>query len=278
MAQLLNITPEEYHARPGFSASVAKTLISRSPLHAWQEHPEYGGVAKDPTKSMDIGTVIHKMVLGKGTSFRPLDFRDWRTDKAKEARQEARDEGVVPILAEDHKEATFAAIAIMRALIKRGIKLDGSSEQAMEWHEQTPTGPLLCRGMLDHLTSDMRTIFDLKVTEDASPRSIERTAENFGHAIQHAAYMSGIAKVNKAIAGRVTMRFIFVEPNRPYAVNIVEPDGVFRELGERRWERACNAWARCVKDNEWPGYGEGVEQITAPAWALSQEGYTTDER
>lgn len=278
MAQLLNITPEEYHVLPGFSSSIAKVLISKSPLHAWQEHPEYGGVAKDPTKSMDIGTVIHKMVLGKGTSFRALDFMDWRTDKAKEARQEARDEGVVPILADDHKEATFAAMAIMRALIKRGIKLDGTSEQAMEWHEQTPCGPILCRGMLDHLTADMRTIYDLKVTEDASPRSIERTAENFGHAIQHAAYMSGISKVNKAIAGRATMRFIFVEPNRPYAVNIVEPDGVFRELGERRWERACKAWARCVKANEWPGYGDGVEQITAPAWALSQEGYTTDER
>ena len=45
--QILRISPDEYHERDGLSASVATTLINKSPLHAWSQHPKYGGKSKD---------------------------------------------------------------------------------------------------------------------------------------------------------------------------------------------------------------------------------------
>lgn len=277
-ARLLTCDPEAYHKLPGLSSSIAKTLITRSPLHAWHEHPAYGATGKDPTKAMDRGAVMHRIILGKGKAFKVLHFDDWRTNKAKEARDEARASGLVPILAEAYEQASFGAMAIMKQLASRGVKLDGDSEQGMEWDEMSSVGPVACRGMMDHLTADCRLIYDLKITDDASPAAVERTAENFSHGIQHAAYLSGHAKIFPALAGHARMLFIFAEPEKPYAINIVEPDGMFRELGERRWRRAVESWGRCVKANEWPAYGTGINNLSAPGWAMAREGYTTEER
>lgn len=280
-ATLLDISPDEYHTRPGLSASIATTLIKRSPMHAWQEHPAFGARGKEPTKAMDRGTVLHHLVLGKGKDFRVLDFDDWRTSKAKEARDQARAEGLVPILASAYQDAYHAAVAIMRALVDRGVQLDGDSEQAMEWEEPGDAigaRPVQCRGMMDHLTADRLLIYDLKIVESAAPESIERSAESFGYAIQWAAYTSGHGKVFPHLAGRARMRFVFAEAEPPHAVNIVEPDGVFREIGERRWRRAVNEWGRCLRDNEWPAYGTGINTISSPPWALAREGFTYEER
>jgi hypothetical protein len=61
-------------------------------------------------------------------------------------------------------------------------------------------------------------------------------------------------------------------------MNVCEPDGIFRELGERRWIRAVTEWARCTAENRWPSYGTTVNPITAPTWALAREGYPADDR
>ncbi len=270
-ARLLDLDPDAYHMHPGFSASCAKTLIKQSALHAWQGHPAFGGIAKTPTKEMELGDVIHAIILGNGKTIRIVDHDDWRTNAAKDERKQAYDDGVVPILTKAHEEATFAAMAIMRQLAERGIKLDGDSEQAMEWHEDSPSGPVLCRGMMDHLSRDRLTITDLKTTHDASFRAVEKQAEEFGHAIQWAAYMSGHAKVFPDLEGHVSMRFIFAEPHRPYAINVLEPDGLFRELGQRRWARAVAKWGQCLKDKRWPAYESNGNRLSAPGWALARE-------
>lgn len=273
-ARLLDVTPDEYHRLPGFSASLAKTLLAKSPAHARHEQLVGG---KDSTARMDRGSVMHRLVLGAGKDFQVLNFDSWRTDKSKTARDEARAEGKVPILADAFESASHGAMAIMRALAARGIRLDGRSELAMGWEEQSSVGPVECRGQIDHLTHEEQTIFDLKIIDDASPSAIERSAESLGHGVQWAAYTSGHAKRRPDLAGRITMRFIFAEPEPPYAVTIVEPDGVFRELATRRWRKAVESWGRCMAAQVWPGY-ELHDQITAPAWALAREGYTTEER
>jgi len=119
-------------------------------------------------------------------------------------------------------------------------------------------------------------ILDLKFVEDASPRAIERSAENMGYALQAAAYTSGLSKVFPLLAGRIQFLFLFIEVKAPYAINLVEPDGTFQEIGERRWRRALETWARCEKNKHWPAYGDGIKRIAPPPWALNNEGYLTD--
>jgi hypothetical protein len=271
-AQLINCTPDEYHAIQAFSSSVAKTLIAKSPAHARAEW------RKKVTPAMERGDIIHRLVLGKGKDYEVVNAKDWRTNKAKEDRDAIRAKGKVAVLVDDLEKHHIAAERIRVQLAERNIVLDGSSEQAITWTERTEFGDVPCKALLDHVWLDVGMILDLKVTEDASPNSVERTSENLGYAIQSTAYTRALVNLDPDLTGRVAFAFAFCEAEDPWAVNLSEPDGIFRELGERRWLRAVREWARCTKEDSWPSYGSAVNPITAPSWALAREGYTTDER
>jgi hypothetical protein len=217
-------------------------------------------------------------VLGKGKDYAVVQASDWRTKAAQQQRDDARAKGLVPVLAHDFEDYCVAAERIRVELATRKILLDGLSEQAITWVEHTDYGDVQCKGLLDHVWPDVGMILDLKVTADASPTSVERTSENLGYAIQAAAYSRAVAALSPDLAGRVAFAFAFCEADDPWAINISEPDGVFREIGERRWLRAVREWALCKRNNSWPSYGEAVNPISAPSWALAKEGYTADER
>lgn len=269
-ARILDISPDEYFALSDhFSSSAAKCLLSRSPLHARAE------VKKKPTKLMDRGNIIHRLVLGKGKDYRVLQYSDFKTKKAQEDRDKAHEDGVVPVLAHHFEGYCIAAESIRVRLADMGLVLDGASELAFEWTEQTPHGDVLCRGMADHVWLDTGRILDLKIIDDASPSKVERSAAALDHAVQHAAYTRALAAVNPDLVGRIQFLFAFCEPGEPYDVNVCEPDGVFRQLGEQRWLRAVHAWAKCVAEDSFPGYG--VNHLNPPIWQLRNEGFTPEE-
>jgi hypothetical protein len=264
-ARILDVTPDEYHLLPAFSSTIAKTLIEKSPVHAKVLR------GKKPTKGMDRGSVVHRLVLGKGKAFEVLNFGDYKTKAAQSARDAARANGRVPILGEDFEEASLAAESIRIQLADRGIDLDGESEVAVEWYEPSAHGPVQCRAMFDHVWFDRGIILDLKVTENAAPSFVERTAENLGYAIQQAAYRRALIALRPELAGREDFLFAFCEGEDPFAMNLTRPDGLFRELGDRRWSRAVASWAECLATDTWPAYGTGVNPLSAPVWALSKE-------
>lgn len=271
-ARILNVSPDEYHLLPGFSSTVAKEVVAKSPAHGRVL------VGKDPSKVMDRGTIIHRLVLGKGKDYQVVQHASWMTKDAKAQRDTARVQGLVPVLAHDFEDHCIAAESIRVQLADRGIVLDGESELAIEWTEETIHGPVICKGMLDHCWPDAGLILDLKVTENAAPSAVEKTAENLGYAIQWAAYTRALAALNPDLVGRVGFAFAFCEPDPPHAINVSEPDGVFQQLGIQRWKRAVTTWAECLKHDRWPSYGTAVNPITSPPWALAREGYTADER
>jgi hypothetical protein len=271
-AQLIDLPADEYFALDAFSQSAAKTLIRQSPAHA------RAGYRKPPSKAMERGDIIGRLLLGRGKDYEIIHAANFMTKDAKAKRDAAREQGLVPVLAHDFENYCLAAESIRVQLADRNIILDGLSEQQIAWTEHTEFGDVACKGMFDHVWPETGVVIDLKTTADASPSAVERTAENLGYAIQCAAYTRALTALDPGLAGRIAFAFVWAETDEPYAVNVTEPDGVFCELGERRWLRAVREWARCIRDNNWPGYGPAVNPITAPTWALTREGYTADER
>lgn len=281
-ARILDLSPDEYHQRPGLSSTIATTVVSRSALHGWTQHPCFGAQGKPVTREMDRGSIIHTLTLGAGKRIEVLpttytdakgkvkELNDFRSDAAKELRDAAREAGKVPVLAEDFLAYTVAAGEIRDRLTARGLELTGRSELGIEWEEPSDFGPVLCRAMLDHAWIDAGRILDLKITDDAAPQRVERSAEYLGYAIQAHAYQRALAALRPELAGKTDFLFAFCEPAEPYAVNVCRPDGTFRELGDLRWRRAVNTWGRCLKENRWPGYDD-VNLITASVWALERE-------
>jgi hypothetical protein len=277
-----HISAEQYHADelcsvPTLSASIAHTLVSKSPLHAWAQHPRLGGRGKKPTAAMDLGSVVHALLLGKGKQFAVVkapegepEFEDFKKKAAREARDSARAQGLIPMLQKHLDDAIEVADGIRLGLEEWGIELTGQSEVTAIWEERADDGTIvLCRGGLDHLLEAQ--ILDLKIVRSSHPKACQSHMFGFGGDIQSAAYVSALDKLKPTLAGRVPFRFLFCEAEFPHAVTPVDRAGSMRDLGERRWRRAINRWAWCTKNDRWPAYVTEVYQAEAPAWAHAAE-------
>ena len=93
---IYEIPATEYHAdpcpEPSLSASVARTLIDRSPLHAWMKHPKLGGQQEEITGAQavsGIGCSLRDPGGRLGFGIRFIDKDSFRT---KAAREDQRDQ------------------------------------------------------------------------------------------------------------------------------------------------------------------------------------------
>lgn len=258
-------------AVPRLSQSIAHTLITQSPLHAWTEHPRLGNQRPKATKAMDSGSLIHKLVLGEGADVEIVYADNYRTKAAQETRDRAVEQHRMPVLEKDWAELQTAVDKIKYNLLKCGIELTGESEVKIEWTEPNDGKPVLCRGMFDHLLRDRGKIYDVKKTQSAHPRNCARSVVNYGYALQSAAYSSALAQLEPEFEGRVDFQFLFIEVEPPYAVLPCKLDGVLTTLGVQQWERAVRTWEVCLRNNDWPGYARGVETLEGPAWLVAQE-------
>jgi hypothetical protein len=311
-ARVLDVTPEEYHRLPGFSASLAKVYIARSIAHAKDvadrqverlaDEDDSDGdedMPADKRKRLDGGSIDHALILGVGKRIDPIPEHllasngAISTKDAKAFVATSRAAGRIPVKEADLEIHQKIADAVRARIADAGHILDGRSELAIEWWEPTPHGSVMCRCMMDHVVmwgvamgmghaidgAPGAIIYELKMVGDAHPERCQRTAENLGYAIAAAAYQRALAALYPRLAGRTSFQFLFCETKRPYALwDPPRCSGAFRELGERRWLRAVYAWAELQATGKAPSYREqGYDEITAPMWTLKQEGYQPEE-
>jgi hypothetical protein len=274
LLELRDIDADEYHAdpceRPSLSSSIAHVLDRQSPAHAYARHPRLGGHAPKSTKTLDRGSLSHALLLGQGKSVHVIHAKDWRTKKAQAERDAAYDVGAVPVLVADMKAAEATAGILRSRFAELGIVLDGRSEAAAFWTERDEHGESVqCRAMIDHIKPGV--IYDLKSCRSAQPVVCQRHVDAYGYAIQRAAYVSAIETIDPSAAGRTDFVFVFYELEPPHAVTPVRLSGAFRSLGERRWRRAVETWAHCLRENRWPAYASRIIEIEPPPWALAND-------
>lgn len=253
------------------SPSIAKTLLNKSPKHAWLEHRLLGGMKKEPSDSMIRGKILEAHILNGGVisdkEYEVLDFSDYRTKEAQGAKEAVISQGRTPVLQKKIDEYAAAGARLKQEIAKRKIDLRGLYQHTVNWeYDAVP-----CKGVLDIFNPETGIIIDLKSTEDASPEGIQRSFVNFGYDLQDAAYPEGIVTQDATLAGRVKMLFIFFEVAEPFGIAVRETSGTMKEYGRSRWERAKRLWGECLKIGKWPGYPEGIQYIDAPGWLLSKE-------
>jgi hypothetical protein len=281
-ARTVHLTAEEYHndaswfREPSLSASLAHVLVSKSPLHAYVQHPRLGGdrAPRQASKPMQDGQLIHKLMLGRGRDVVLIDAPDFRTDAARAARDAAFAAGKIPVLRHAFEEKAAIAARLVDKCRAFGIVFNGDSELMIEWLDDTDEErPTRCRSMIDHVHVDRGLIFDVKTTSaSAHPRDISRHFVEYGLDIQYTAYTRALAALRPEFEGRIDMQFVFCELEPPYDVVPARPDGVLREIGVLRWERAVRLWRACLDQGQWPGYINGAPaRIEAPQWVKFEE-------
>lgn len=267
-------TDAEYFAIDAFSQSVANKLLNDSPRHAVMYKrammQRAGQPDPDHDRAREMGTIVHKLLLGSTTSYREIPFDNYRKKEAQAARELCEVEGITPILTPDLDRCRKSAAALTEQLREEfGIELDGESERILEWGEHVAGRLLLCKAKLDHVRADGLTILDIK-SGDANPRQLVRRILDQGYHVQAAAYSRALG-VTTGQHGLVRFLDIFIETKGLTLCTPVAIEGSLYELGERAWLRACAKWVDCEREGYWPGYVTEVIAPEAPEWALKAE-------
>lgn len=276
---IYSISAEEYHRdcceKPSLSATIAKMLCDDSPLHARTAHVRLNPAAptEEEVDHLNIGTAAHALLLEGLAVAEVLDFPDWRTKAAREARDAAREAGKVPLLTK-HWGAVLAMATSARAQLSRhrasDMFTDGKPEQVIVWKE----GDVWCRARLDWLHDSLLNIDDYKTTgATANPEVISRTLFQNGWDIQAAFYLRGLQAIRAHTMDVAEFRnsrlpdfrFAVQETYPPYALSVVAlgPDALM--LAEKRVTYALDKWHECLRTDTWPGYITDVAYASLPA-------------
>lgn len=260
----------DYHADPApvpsLTASIANILINQSPAHARAAHPRLNpNFVRVEDDKFSLGTVMHSLLLEGLDVADVLLYKDWKTNAAKEAREQSRAHGRIPLLAHQHEEAKHAVDAAWQQILAHpaqpALFRDGKPEQTIMWEED---GGVWCRARLDWRRDDDTVIDDLKTCgQSADPRKWQRTMLNIGAATQARFYCRGIRK----LTGREPdFRFVVVETHEPFAVSVVSLAPSLEQLADAQVEYALRIWRKCITSGEWPGYDQRVAHVEAPGW------------
>ncbi|MGE0206181.1 MAG: PD-(D/E)XK nuclease-like domain-containing protein [Reyranella sp.] len=265
------LTAEQYHAdpcpKPSLSSSIIKTLLGKSPRHAWTEHPRLNPdyLPQVGQRKFDIGTAAHSLMLRDPRAFSIIDAADFRTKAAKEARDAAYEAGKIPLLVDDWTRVQAIVKAGRAQLAQhedaRDAFTEGAPEITLAWQEGETWGR--CR--LDWLPNDGRTFRDYKTTSvTANPDSFGRQFYELGYDIQAAWYRRGIRAVLNIPDPAFELVIQEIEPPYALAVMGLPPSAI--DVAERKIDEALNWWRWCLDHDSWPGYSRLTCYVEPPPW------------
>ena len=274
-----DIAEDAYHADPcpeySLSSSVARILLGRSPLHAWTAHPRLNpDYEPKEEKHLDFGSAAHRILTGRGRELEVLDFADYRTKAAKEARDAARAAGKTPILVEDQQlanemvEAAYEQIQCIKGC-EKAFRL-GTPEPTIIAQVEEDTW-LRCRPDWIEHGAEM-VVDDYKTTSrSVHPMGWGRYAADLGYDFQAAFYERVITLSNPVNPTyRIRFRFFAQEKQPPYALSVMEFDEETLQSARRDVDRAIRLWQHCIKTDMWPGYAPAIHRVGAEQFQLAR--------
>ena len=251
---------EEYFKLQAVSHSDTK-LLHVSPAHyrGAKDHPG----DSEPTDDMRFGTAVHSMLLG-GPEIVRVPFDSWTLKDAKQARSEALEAGALPLKQRDYDQAKACVDAVMaHPLCAKMLDKATHHEAVLIWDDDG----VQRRAKIDALFG--RIGLDVKTARSAAPDEFSRSCAKFGYWTQDPYYRDALRACLDI--DRPEFLFLVVEKQPPHLVNVIKLDDYDVELGAKKNQRAIDLYRRCRDADEWPGYGDGINEITLPKWAEIEE-------
>ena len=273
MSVILDMPEAEYHAHPALSSTGARRLLRPGcpALFHWErKHPA------PATEAMKLGRAAHREVLGVGSDIVVSDeWTSYRTDAAREWRDAAEAEGLIPMLASssawERVQGMKAALLAHPSYRRLFDPERGDAEVSAFWTDDE-TG-VECRARFDflpHRQDGQRLIVaDYKKTTDPEPGTFARDAANYGYPMQADWYLRGV----RALGLDPDPAFVFVAQSDkpPYLVSVTYLTSRDLTLAHHRNRIALHTFKACTERDEWPGY-DAVTALPMPAyWRIDSE-------
>lgn len=258
-----DVPEDQYHAdRDSLSVSGAKLLLPPSCPAKFRHRMDN---PQPPNRVFDFGHVAHTLILGKGAEIVQIDAADFRGKAAKEERDQAYEQGQVPILASEYAKAVAMADAVMDDPVA-GPLLQADGEAEVSLYAEDPVTGVQLRGRVDWLTGN--TIVDVKTSTTANPAELVRKFWTYGYFMQAIWYRDLI----EALTGeRRDFLFAVVEKEPPHLVTVVRYDEDALAEGRRLNRQAIDLYARCQSDSKWPGYTDQIHTLSLPNWVTRND-------
>lgn len=257
---------------PSLNNSLIDTLLFQTPLHVAAKHPRLNGgeeVAKKETEAMCLGSVVHRLALGAGKDYAVLDFENYRTNDARNARDAAVEAGKVPILAHTFDAAAELAPRLRAHLDEMLLGEPFLPEVVIAWKIATPHGEVWARAMIDAWCPTLNLAVDLKTWADASLGAAEKKVAREGYDTQAAWYTRGLEFLTGQ-PGKIRFAFLVGEKEAPHCSQPFELDEAWRSSAWDLCEEAVGIFAKCLKAKQWPGYQRNPVLLSPPDWLIRE--------
>lgn len=252
------IPNEAYHAGPGISKSGLWTIDQKSPAH-------YKFEVREEKAHLDVGEAVHKAIL-EPEDFEEKIYRgpeDRRGNKWKDAQEFCKLENKLLLTAPDYDSVLAIRDAVHAdAWINSIITCGKPMVEASGYWIDEETGEL-CRCRPDLYRPDLGIILDVKSTMSAHPDAFARSVVNYGYHSQEAFYSDGWRACGQNVEGFV---FLAWEKKSPYAKAVYELPPAIVDEGRAIMRKALGQYSECRKIDRWPGYADGVTELSFKAW------------
>ncbi|SOD80039.1 PDDEXK-like protein of unknown function [Streptomyces sp. 1222.2] len=266
------LSADDYHAdRTTISSSGLRALLPPG-CPAQFKHDRDNPQA--PKREFDLGHAVHTEVLGEGPEVDVLPFDSYLTKPAKQARDEGREMGAVPLLRQEWSQVQAMAEAVRKHPVAGPLFTPGSgiAERSIYWTD--PATQVRCRIRPDWLKpagEGRLIVVDLKTARAVDPNALQRAVYEHGYHAQAAFYLEGSKALGLHNGQEPAFIFVFQSKTPPYLVHLVELDFPALTLGAARNERALRIYADCERTGNWPGFNDRITYLPLPPYAEKRD-------
>ena len=266
-----NLPAERYHAAPGFSHSAS----------LWLDPParfQYRNVEK-PTQYMILGTLAHAMALEPdkplpGVVTKPAnypappdsslvkskkvaagDLVDWNGNanycKKWMAAQEAA--GLI-VLTQVEMDELDGMVRAVNAHDVVGPVLRNSITEVSIFHAHVDGDDMVLRKCrIDAVPVGKNALLDYKTVDEASDDAAFKKLEYDGWDTQ-AANNLDLWNYQNPEDYRDQFGYVMIERKPPHIIKLIRVSQGYLERGRQKMAERIHVYARCVRENKWPGY------------------------
>lgn len=252
-----NMPMAEYRGQYGLSKHELDNFAVAPSYYLHRKQQEW-----KPSRSMEMGTLIHALVLEGRKEFAVGPQVDRRTKDGKAEWQAFCEDNIGLTIVNDEEAAVIKGCYESALPLLGKVKADFNSdvEISMFWQRKG----IHCKGrpdLIGEINGEL-AIVDLKTTNDI--RNFDSSFYRFRYDVQASWYQRG-AKAAMNLEELPAFWFLVVDTEAPHLVQFMRCSSELLEQANARVEEDLTYFKQCQTDDVWPGLPE-TKLILPRAW------------